>query len=384
MNLPNRQSLIEEASQLTELNDFGNTWFFDHIDHLIAALNTEARLTTEGSYGAQAMIVGALSNRLRHIALIKAHPEILEEDVQVAVMVTGLPRTGSTMLHRMLASSKGMTGVRWYEAQNYAPFPGEIRADASQRLNAARNILDFMLGKLPELMSIHPMSIDQPDEEVIILGQLFSSTMAEASYYVPSYARWLALQDPTPGYQDLHQILQSLQWQDPSREGKAWVLKTPGHLVALDTAMAIFNTAKIVMTHRDPIAVIPSYCSMEASLYKLASDTISHKMIGEYWPDRLHAWLEQFMMARAGNDKNRFIDVLYEDQLQHPEKEAARVLELAGIPIGDAFHNEIQDWIETNLREHRAPHRYDLADFGLEKKALSQQFDSYSSRYLRR
>ena len=383
MKLPNRQSLIEEASQLTELNDFGNTWFFDHIDHLIAALNTEARLTTEGSYGAQAMIVGALSNRLRHINLIKAHPEILEEDVQVAVIVTGLPRTGSTMLHRMLASSRGMTGVRWHEAQNYAPFPGETRADASQRLNAARNILDFMLGKLPELMSIHPMSIDQPDEEVIILGQLFSSTMAEASYYVPSYARWLALQDPKPGYQDLHQILQSLQWQDPSRQGKAWVLKTPGHLIALDTAMAIFNTAKIVMTHRDPIAVIPSYCSMEASLYKLASDTISHKMIGEYWPGRLHGWLDQFMLARAGNDKNRFIDVLYEDQLQHPEKEAARVLELAGIPIGDDFHNEIKDWIETNLREHRAPHRYDLADFGLEKRALSQQFANYSSRYLR-
>jgi hypothetical protein len=147
--------------------------------------------------------------------------------------------------------------------------------------------------------------------------------------------------------------------------------------------MATFNTAKIVMTHRDPIAVIPSYCSMEASLYKLASDTISHKMIGEYWPDRLHAWLEQFMLARTGNDKNRFIDVLYEDPLQHPEKEAARVLELAGIPVGDDFDNEIQGWIETNLREHRAPHRYGLADFGLEKKALSQQFANYSSRYLR-
>ena len=166
MNLPNRQNLIEEASHLTELNDFGSTWFFDHIDHLIAALNTEARLTTEGSYGAQAMIVGALSNRLRHIALIKAHPEILEEDVQVAVIVTGLPRTGSTMLHRMLASSRGMTGVRWYEAQNYAPFPGEIRAEATQRMNDIANAF-------AEVSKVLAVAIPDPAAVGEVYGRIF-------------------------------------------------------------------------------------------------------------------------------------------------------------------------------------------------------------------
>lgn len=380
--IPSRQTLVEQAVSQTGLSDFGSTWFFANIDALIPSLNAQAKLSPEGIYGAQHMIVSALEKRLHHVQLVKTHPEILDETVDVTAVLTGLPRTGSTMLHRMLAAAPNLTGVRWYETQNYVPLEGEVRGHPMPRLAAAEGVLAYMLEKIPELMSIHPMSIEQPDEEVIILGQLFSSSMIESTYFVPDYARWLSAQDPRPAYDDLIQILQSLQWQDPSRKGKSWVLKTPGHLMGLQTVLDVFPNAKIVMTHRDPVSTLPSYCSMEASLYKMGSDDISHQEIGEYWQARLKDWLDNFMQVRERAEASRFIDVQYAALLENPADEGLTVLRAAGLSMGPEIKSGMEDWIEANRREHRAAHKYSLADFGLNADVIRQDYADYIKRYL--
>ena len=380
--VPGRESLVAQAVEQTGLSDFGDTWFFANIDALIPSLNKQAKLSHEGTYGAQHMIVSGLVNRLRHVQLIKDTPEILKEKVNVTAVLTGLPRTGSTMLHRMLAAAPNLTGVRWYETQNYVPFEGEVRGDPAPRLEAAKDVLAYMLEAIPELMSIHPMDIEQPDEEVIILGQLFSSSMIESTYFVPDYAEWLSRQDPRNAYEDLIQILQSLQWQDPSRKGKSWVLKTPGHLMGLNTVLDVFPKAKIVMTHRDPVSTIPSYCSMEASLYKMGSSDISNAEIGSYWTARLKKWLNNFMAVRANADPNRFIDVNYKFLLETPAEEGLRVLELAGVTESAEIRDGMEEWIEANRREHRAAHKYSLADFGLSEANIRAKYGDYISQYV--
>ena len=382
MVVPDRESLLAQAIEQTGLSDFGDNWFFANIEALIPALNKQAKLSPEGVYGAQHMIVSALVNRLRHIQLIKDNPEILDEDVNVTAVLTGLPRTGSTMLHRMLAAAPHLTGVRWYETQNYVPLDGELRGDPAPRLEAAKGVLAYMLEKIPELMSIHPMDIEQPDEEVIILGQLFSSSMIESTYFVPDYAAWLSQQDPRKAYDDLVQILQSLQWQDPSRKGKNWVLKTPGHLMGLQTVLDVFPNAKIVMTHRDPVSTIPSYCSMEASLYKMGSTDISNTEIGTYWIERLKSWLDNFMCVREKASRNRFIDVNYKALLETPAEEGLRVLGLAGVSESAEIKDGMQDWIEANRREHRAAHKYSLKDFGLNEDDIRTKYHGYMSQYV--
>jgi len=382
MAVPDRESLIAQAREQTGLSDFGNEWLFDNIDVLIPSLNTQAKLSPEGIYGAQHMIVSGLVNRLRHIQLIKDNPEILDEKVNVTAVLTGLPRTGSTMLHRMLAAAPNLTGVRWYETQNYVPLEGEVRGDPTPRLEAAKGVLAYMLEKIPELMSIHPMDIEQPDEEVIILGQLFSSSMIESTYFVPDYAAWLSKQNPRKAYDDLVQILQSLQWQDPSRRGKNWVLKTPGHLMSLQTVLDVFPKAKIVMTHRDPVSTIPSYCSMETSLYKMTSTQISNAEIGNYWTARLKEWLDNFMQVRGNVEADRFIDVNYKNLLTAPSEEGMRVLSAAGIPMSSQIKSGMEDWIDANRREHRAAHKYSLQDFGLDEETIRAKYGDYISQYV--
>lgn len=380
--VPNRATLVARACEQTRLSDFGDTWFFANIDALIPALNNEARLSEAGVGSAAAMIVGGLVNRLRHVELIKRHPEILGEKVEVAAVVVGLLRTGSTMLHRMLASAPGMTGTRWFETQNYAPFPGEVRGDPEPRREAARAFLDYMLATIPDLMSIHPMSIDQPDEELIILGQLYSSTMIEGTYHVPGYARWLTENDRVRCYRDLKQILQSLQWQDRRRTGAKWVLKTPGHLLALDAVIEVFPEAKIVMTHRDPVATVPSYCSMEHSLYQMVSERIDRASVAAFWVPRLAELLGRFMAVRGEVAGRNFIDVRYADLLGDPIGEGTRVLEAAGIAVTGEVRAGMAEWIEANKREDRAPHKYALEDFGLVRSDVEQIFAAYRAAFL--
>ena len=380
--VPDRETLVAQAIEQTSLTDFGDDWFFANIDALIPSLNKQAKLSPEGIYGAQHMIVSGLVNRLRHIQLIKDNPEILNEQVNVTAVLTGLPRTGSTMLHRMLAAAPKLTGVRWYETQNYVPLEGEVRGNPAPRLEAAKGVLAYMLEAIPELMSIHPMDIEQPDEEVIILGQLFSSSMIESTYFVPDYAEWLSGQDPRKAYDDLIQILQSLQWQDPSRKGKSWVLKTPGHLMGLQTVLEVFPDAKIVMTHRNPVSTIPSYCSMEASLYKMGSTDISNAEIGSYWMKHLKDWLDNFMAVRANADSDRFIDVNYKSLLTASSQEGMRVLSAAGIPMSSEIKTGMEEWIEANRREHRAAHKYSLQDFGLDEDDIRTKYGDYISQYV--
>jgi len=380
--VPDRATLVARACADTGLSDFGDTWFFANIDALIPALNSEARLSEAGVGSASAMIVNGLVNRLRHVELVKRHPEIRDETVEVAAVVVGLPRTGSTMLHRMLASAPGMTGTRWFETQNYSPMPGEGRGETHLRREVAKGFLDYMLATIPDLMSIHPMSIDQPDEELIILGQLYSSTMIEGTYHVPGYACWLTENDRVQCYRDLRQILQSLQWQDPGRAGAKWVLKTPGHLLALDAVIEVFPEAKIVMTHRDPVATVPSYCSMEHSLYQMVSDSVDPASVAAFWVPRLAELLDRFMAVRGQVGGQNFIDVRYADLLGDPIGEGTRVLEAAGIAVTDAVRAGMAEWIEANKREDRAPHKYALEDFGLVRSDVEQRFAAYRAAFL--
>lgn len=380
--VPKKEYLIKKAEEATGLSDFGDEWFFPNIDEFIESLNSQAKLSSEGYYGAEQMITGALVNRLRHKNLIKMNPEILDETVDIKAVLTGLPRTGSTMLHRMLASAPELTSVKWYEAQNYTPLENEDYNDPSPRKDIAKDILNFMLKKIPELMSIHPMDIEQADEEVIILGQLFSSSMLESTYFVPNYANWLTKQNPGKSYSDLIEILQSLQWQDSSRKNKSWILKTPGHLMSLGAVIKYFPMAKIIMTHRDPVSTVPSYCSMESALYKMNTNAISDFEIGNYWLDRLSEWLNNFIEVRNSIPDDRFIDINYSDLVEAPEKIGAQVLKSIHVNDDILTKEMMENWINANKRENRQKHNYKLSDYGLTNESISNKFKDYIKKYL--
>jgi len=375
-----RETLLQLARDRAGLADFGDTWFFEPMDRFIEASNSEGRLTPDGRAGTTEVIVKGLVSRLRMVEDIKRHPEILDEEVEVAGIILGLPRTGSTIFQRLLASAPGMTGLRWYEAQNFAPFPGEERGNPVERREYAQSMIDGWLELSPELASIHPLEPDAPDEEILVLGQMFVSTMIEGMNFVPSFTRWLNGYDQSKGHEDLKTILKYLQWQDPARRGAKWILKSPSNLPYAEVAAKAFPDALLIMTHRDPLQTVPSYVSMQAALYKLSA-TLSDHEVGAFWFPRLVEWMRMFEAARERIGEYRFIDIDYREVGKDPMTQAQRVLSRVGIPMDDRLEQVLNEFLAGNKREQRPMHEYSLERFGLSEEAIKRKFADYRARY---
>lgn len=375
-----RENLLELARKRAGLSDFGDLWFLEPMDRFIEASNLGGRLTPAGRASTTEVTVKGLVSRLRMMEDIKRHPEILDEKVEVAGIILGLPRTGSTIFQRLLASAPGMTGLRWYEAQNFAPFPGEERGQPVERKAYAQAMIDGWLALSPELASIHPLDPDAPDEEILILGQMFVSTMVEGMNFVPSFTRWLNDYDQAKGHEDLKTILKYLQWQDPARAGTKWILKSPSNLPYAELAAKAFPNALLIMTHRDPLQTVPSYVSMQAALYKLSA-TVTDAEVGAFWFPRLVEWMRMFETARERIGEERFIDIDYREVGRDPMGQAQRVLSRIGIPTDDRLEQVLGEFLAGNKREQRPLHDYSLERFGLSEEAIRHEFADYRARY---
>ena len=376
-----RDNLLERARERSGLEDFGDLWFLEPMQHFVDAANAESRSTAAGRASQAETTVNGLVNRLRMIEDIKQHPEILDEDVRVAGIILGLPRTGSTLFQRLLASVPGMTAMRWFEGQNYARFPGEERGRPAERLELAQGIIDNWLKLAPDLLSIHPLEPRAPDEEVMIMGQMFVSTMVEGMNHVPSFARWLNDYDQSRGYEDFKTILKYLQWQDPSRRGCGWILKSPSHLPYTEVVARAFPDAQLIMTHRDPVQTVPSYISLQASLYQLNA-TLSDREVAAFWFPRLVEWMTRFQAARERIGDDRFIDIDYRTVVQQPAVEAELVLSRFGIPADAKVEAALTEFLAGNKREQRPMHDYSAERFGLTDETIKEAFADYRARFI--
>jgi hypothetical protein len=376
------EALTEEARQRTGLDDFGTHSFVEPLQVLLDSIRQEARLSDLGQIIQAENIVNLLSVRLGTTDAIKRHPEILDEKVTVAATIVALHRTGSTLTHRMLSSAPSMTALSWWEAQYPCPFVGEEHGNPAARRAAAQAKLGQWLQAMPDLMSIHPMSLDQPDEETTILEHSFCGLSPESFLRVPSYARWSEQADHAHAYDDLRRMLQFLQWQDRPRQGKSWILKTPSHLPSPEALARAFPESIIIMTHRDPLKTTPSFCSMSYTLQTMQSSAVDPVELGHHWSKRLARLMDRLLEARARIGEHRFLDLRYEQLVAAPLDAARQVYAKLGREMTPADEAAMRTWLAANGRDNRPSHQYSLEQFGLSADTLKTDFKAYRERFI--
>lgn len=375
-------ALLDQARAASGLTDFGDEWFIAPLSRLVADINHEAGLTAADA-GPVQRIVQALQERLQMVDLLKRRPEIREERVEVAGAILGLPRTGSTLLQRLLGAAPQLTSGFWWEVTFPLPFPGEQPGDPRPRQDAARAAVEYFYSTWPEFRSIHPMDAMAQDEDVILLDKSFLSTTYDSMLWVPSYGFWMAEQDHEPAYRELLLWLQILQDQTPWRRGRKWILKSPHHLLGgLDGFLRVFPNARAIMTHRAIEDVLPSYCSMCKSITSPNSTTLRDENLGPYWARRFAEAMARLEAARAAQPAGRFIDVRYEDLTADPIGVASGVMQALGVPATDADRQAMQDWNAANGRDARPPHHYVAESFGLAPGEIARLFADYAATYL--
>ena len=381
------EKVIAEAIARAGLDNFGDTFFMEPMERMLESLRTEANLSEGGTYGQYERTVALLVNRLRTEQAFSDHPEIAAEVINAPVVIVGLPRTGTTMLSRILSSDPRLYTLYWWEARNPAPFPpqdAEGEDDIDPRIPFAEEMIAQMLAAVPELASIHPFDAHAHDEEILLLEHSFMSTVPEASAWVPSYQHWLEQQPQHPAYADLKRMLQFLQWQKKRRgdPGQRWVLKTPHHLHFMPVLLDTFPDALILQTHRDPLETLPSMASLWQSLYLLASTEVDTTALGASLLDKWADSMQRCLDFRRANPELNVMDIAYRDSVRSPMAVVERIYGRMGLEFSNQTEQDIRDWLDENRREQREEHRYSMETFGLDRATLKSRFQHYRQHYL--
>ena len=367
------EELHAAASQVTGLDDFGPDDYGDGLAELIASYERDADLTPRGEKVARAMLRGALAARLCSEAGWRAYPEHAQVRLARPLFVTGLPRTGTTALHRLLAADPAHQGLELWLAEAPQPRPPrETWADNPVfryiQAGCERHHVEH-----PEFMGVHYMAADQVEECWQLLRQSMRSVSWECLAHLPSYSAWLRGQDWTGAYRRHRRNLQLIGLGTDRR----WVLKNPSHLFALDALLAVYPDALIVQTHRAPGVAIASVCSLAAQASAGWSDTFTGEVIGR---DQLELWasgLERFAAERARHDAGpspRFFDVRYEDLVRDPLGTAESVYAYFGLPLSGAAADAMRHLTAGNEGRGRPSHGYTLEEFGLTKETVAERF----------
>jgi len=376
--------LLAQARAQTGLEDFGDGWFLGPLSTLVEHVNRDAGLVSPAS-SAGARIQGALADRLRLQEYFRQYPAAADEEIRLACAIIGLPRTGSTMMHRLLASVPDFTALWWWETAFPLPFPGESFEHPAPRQDAARGLVDWLLREWPDFESIDPMDAMAINEEVVLLDRTFLSTTYDSMMPVHAYGHWQATQDHAPALRDLHRFMQAIQHQRVARgePRRPWVFKTPHYVMGgLSGLLAVWPDVKLVMTHRDVGEVLPSYCSMCASLSVNSSTTYRKELQGAHWTRRFRDGLDRLERVRARLPEGQVIDVRYRDTVSDPLGTATRVMAALGQPLTEAAMTAMRQTLADNAREARPRHRYAAADFGLTPEGIARDFADYHARYI--
>jgi hypothetical protein len=376
----NVDTLLSAAKDKAKFDAFGNDWFLEPLGVLVDALNGEAQLSEMGAGMTERRLTALLVDRLRLRKLQAENPEILDVEVKVAAEICGLPRTGSTLLHRLLSASPQLTSTLSWECSYPLPFPGESPA-AEVRKEKAKKMMDMFMELSPDFGDIHTVVWDGPEEDILLLDRTFTAMSFDSFYWLPTYGVWLRQYDQAPAYRELREWLQVLQWQDASRAGKKWVLKSPHHLTAVDTTLEEFPDCKIVMTHRSPTSAVPSYASMVQAMTSQYSDKADPKKIGPYWSDRFRESLGQFAKVRAARP-DRFVDIPFKATVAQPLETVTALMADLGLPVNPDDTKAFEDYLEINRQEKHGSHSYTAEDFGLSTEQLEKDFAFYTEAYL--
>jgi hypothetical protein len=375
--------MMQEASAATGgLKNFGDETFRPALATLCKALANEARLSATGAGIMRQKLMFQLTNRLRIEDYFTRHPEIAKEVVAPPVVIVGLPRTGTTKLHRLLSRDARFYWMAFWESQFPVPFPNETLQKPDARIKEGHGLVDMMTTAMPKLLAIHPMDADEADEEVMITEHSFMSAF-NAYADIPGYNAWLDQQDQTPVYQYLKRLLQFLQWQKRQRgvTAERWVLKAPHHLLRMHLLLKVFPGAKVILTHRDPVQSIPSIASFIHTLWSIYSTDADPIAAGHQWSELMQRALNHTMKVRQ-QAPSQFLDVRFRDTVKQPMDVVKRVYDFIGWKLAPDAEATMRAWLVEDEKSHQGGHEYTPEQFGLSAGQLRRDFAEYFKQHI--
>lgn len=386
MDTPSRfsdasQLLHETASEaLGGLDDFGLGMddYREGLDVFLQALD-DSQFTPVGREFIWGNLVGNLISRLMAQKGWNERPETLHAQIQKPLIITGIPRTGTTALHKLLSMDPQFQGIELWLSN--APMPRPPREQWGENpyfQGAAKGLEDFK-AMVPQMWILHNMVADEVDECLELLKHSFVSNRWGSTYRAPGYDDWFMKQDERASYRRFANTLRLIGAND---RGKTWLLKNPGHIWHIDALLEQFPDACIVQTHREPAKSVPSVCSViHMTRCATEGDKADPFLLGarelEYWS----VGTERVMAARDKLGPGRFLDVFHRDFHAEPMTVVRAVYGRFGFVLTDETERRMLQWISENEQVKQHEHKYTLGQFGLSAGQVRERFSNYIDRF---
>jgi len=375
------KALCAGARRRTGLGDFGDPPVEPALSVLVSSLEREADLHPLGRFLMRSHLRSILETRLRLAAAWAGRLEALEASpIQRPVFITGMPRSGSTFLHELLAEDPDNRAPRVWEVMFPAPPPGAERRQRDPGVRKAAACLWWFRRIVPQADSVYPVRACTPHECVAIHSFTLLSEEFVSTCRVPTYEAFLRSEGLGPAYEWQKRFLQHLQRRCPA---KRWVLKSPDHAYGLEELFSVFPDAVIIQTHRDPLEVLRSSSQLIAALQSLFARPGNHGQIAAREARVLAGAMERFIRFRDVHPglAGRFIDVKYSELASDPLAAVRRIYQQLEIPLTEVAAGRIRRLI-SNRSRHRG-HRTNrtLADLGFDVQAEVRRFSRYSLRF---
>ena len=376
------EAILDEARQRTGLLDFGAEDFRIRLKVLREEWDADSDITALSRITLYGYLVRYASNRLLIRDTLKRHPEIHDEEIDRPVIVTGLPRSGTTHLVNLLASDMRFNSLPLWESYEPVPLPGEVPLSdgTDPRYRRCAEAWEGMKRTAPLLAAMLPMEPDHIHEELELMGPDFASYNFEWLTLSPRWRDHYYATDQTPHYEYMKTVLKLLQWRrrQAGHPDKRWVLKCPQHLEQLPVVHSVFPEATVVVTHRDPVAVIQSSVTMQAYSQRINRRHVSTGYLIEYWSDRVEHLLRACVRDRDFLPAECSLDSPFDRFTADEMSTVAQVYAKAGMELTPSALAQLDKYVRDHPRGKEGKVIYDLErDFGVCPEELRRRFAFY-------
>jgi hypothetical protein len=367
--IPDAERLIDKALKRAGRAKFSDLSFVRPLNILLKAYTEEADLSFFGRYATRFDLERCLSNLLRLDMAEEENPGIVAQPIQRPVFITGMPRSASSFLHKLMSLDPDNVVPRCWQLMH--PYPARpYIASLDLRRTRARLELQLFHRMAPGLKELHHLSADAPQECTDITAQVFQSIRFENTHRVPSYQAWIDRHGHHQAFRFHRRFLQHLDAQVP---GRRWILKSPDHVFALDAIRAVYPDAIIVFLHRDPLSVASSCAKLAERLRRPFTNHLDPIEIGLQVSARLVQAADH--MVDAAGRAPHILHLQYREVVADPMAAIRKLYRHCDFDLGDIARQRMGAFVDQ--RRPLSARRYDFAEFGLEQGALRDRFARY-------